>query len=227
MKEIIIFGTGEIGQLAYYYFTHDSPYQVAAFTADSEFIQEQTLMGLPVTPFENIIDTYPPEYFDMFVALSYRKMNSIRAEKYNAAKTKGYKLVSYVCSKSVLWDDLAIGDNCLILENQTIQPTVRIGSNVMIWSGNHLGHGSTINDHTYISSHVCISGHVEIGTNCFVGVNAAIKDFVRIGNGVFVSMGALVTKDIEDGAVVLGSRGTILPSDSETATSMKRMYFGM
>ena len=56
------------------------------------------------------------------------------------------------------------GDNCFILEDNTVQPFVRIGSNVTLWSGNHIGHDSTIGDHCFISSHVVVSGHVDIGT---------------------------------------------------------------
>jgi hypothetical protein len=30
MKKIVIFGTGDIGELAHFYFTHDSDYDIAA-----------------------------------------------------------------------------------------------------------------------------------------------------------------------------------------------------
>ena len=56
------------------------------------------------------------------------------------------------------------GDNCFILEDNTIQPFVSIGNNVTLWSGNHIGHDSTIDDHCFIASHVVVSGHVRVGT---------------------------------------------------------------
>lgn len=223
--KLIIFGTGEIGELAKFYFDHDSEYEVAGFTADDEFCQADVFQNLPLIPFSKIKDRFPPEQFAMHVALSYKKLNQIRAEKYFAAKALGYTLASYVCSKSVTWPDLTIGDNCFILENQTIQPTVKIGNNVMIWSGNHIGHASVIGDHTYISSHVCISGHTQIGEYNFWGVNATSRDFVKVGNQVFVAMGALVTRDIEDGSVVVGAQGEIYPADSKIARHLKQKYF--
>ena len=142
-------------------------------------------------------------------------------------KDKGYKLISYVCSKSVTWPDLSVGDNCLILENQTIQPTVQIGNNVMIWSGNHLGHKSHIGDHTYISSHVCISGYTIVGRNCFFGVNSTTKDQVKIGDSVFVAMGAMVTKDISSGAIVVGAQGDVFEAESKIAKKIKKKYFNI
>ena len=227
MKGVVIFGTGEIGELAHCYFKHDSEYKVVAFTADDEFVNSDNFNGLPLVPFSDLLERYPPDEYDAHVALSYNKLNQIRAEKYFAVKNLGYKLVSYVCSRSVYWPDLTIGDNCFILENQTIQPTVKIGSDVMIWSGNHLGHASVIGDHTYISSHVCISGHTEIGIHCFFGVNSTTRDFVKIGNSVFIAMGAMVTRDVEDGSVVVGAGGTVFPPDSETAIKLKRKYFNL
>jgi len=224
-KKLIIFGTGEIGSLARFYFDQDSAYEVVGFTADDSFIAGKVFEGLPLIPFSKATKLYPPDEFEMHIALSYKKLNMIRAEKYSTAKAIGYRLASYVCSKSVIWDDLTIGENCFILENQTIQPTVKIGSNVMIWSGNHLGHGSFINDHTYISSHVCISGHTEIGTHCFFGVNSTTRDFVKIGNGVFVGMGANVTRNIKNGSVVVGASGNVFAADSEIAVKLKKKYF--
>ena len=227
MNKLIIFGTGEIGELAHYYFKHDSEYDVVAFTADDAFVDSDTFNDLPLVAFSELTAQYPPDEYDAHVALSYNRLNQTRAEKYHAMKELGYSLASFVSTKSVTWPDLTIGDNCLILENQTIQPTVKIGSDVMIWSGNHLGHGSTIGDHTYISSHVCISGHTHIGTHCFFGVNSTTRDFVTIGNSVFVAMGALITRDIDDGAVVVGAQGTTFPSDSEVAIKLMKKYFNL
>lgn len=224
-KKLVIFGTGEIGYLAHYYFTHDSDYEVVAFTADEEYVTMDQFNGLPFIPINNLPDEYPPDEYAAHVGLSFMKLNQTRAEKYYMLKDMGYQLASYVCSKSVTWPDLTIGDNCFILENQTIQPTVKIGNNVMIWSGNHLGHRGEIGDHTYISSHVCIAGYVKIGTHCFIAINSTIRDFVKVGNSVFVAMDASVIKDVEDGAVVVGAKGMTFSKESDVAKKLKKNYF--
>src|SRR3546814_726615 len=132
----------------------------------------------------------------MHVALSYNRLNQLREDKYHSAKAAGYRLASYVCSRSVVWPDLSVGDNCFILENQTIQPTVKIGNNVMIWSGNHLGHGTQIKDHVYIASHVCIAGHCVIGERSFMGVNATTADFTTNPPAVITSAAARAAFEI-------------------------------
>jgi len=226
-KPVVIFGTGEIAELAHYYMVNDSNFEIVAFTADKKYITEDTFLNKPLVAFEEIEKHYPSSDFAMHVALSYNKLNLIREQKYHEAKSKGYELVSYVCSKSVFWNDLSVGDNCFILENQTIQPTVKIGNNVMIWSGNHLGHGCVIKDHTYLSSHICISGHTVIGERCFIGVNSTFKDFITVGDRVFVAMGALVTKDIKNDSVILGPKSTILTGEDEISVKLKKVYFNL
>jgi len=226
-KKLVIFGTGEIGTLARFYFDTDSQYEVVGFSADDEFATSDKFEGLPLVPFSNLTKAFAPDKVDVYVGLSYKKLNQVRAEKYYAVKKLGYKLASYVCSRSVYWQDLSVGDNCFILENQTIQPRVKIGNNVMIWSGNHLGHGAQICDHCYISSHVVISGHVIVGESSFLGVNSTIKDFVKIGPETFVAMCACVTKDVEKGSVVLGEAGVAYKADTKQAKLLKKKYFSI
>ena len=226
-KSLVIFGTGEIAELAHYYFTNDSNYEVVGFTCDDEYAKTDTFRGLPLVPFSQVTKRFPPDRHEGHVALSYNKLNEIRMHKYFAMKEVGYKLANYICTKSVSWNDLVIGDNCFILENQTIQPTVKIGNNVMIWSGNHLGHGCSIGDHTYLSSHICISGHTKIGERCFVGVNSTFKDFINVGDRVFVTMGALVTKDIKSDSVILGAQSSVLEITDEMARKIRKRYFNL
>ena len=201
MKKLIIFGAEDFAQVAHFYLTHDSPYEIVAFTANENFIKEKELFGLPIVPFENIERHYPPDRYGMFIAIGYSKVNKVRADKYYAAKSKGYKLISYINSKAVLWGDTEIGDNCFIFENQTIQPFVKIGNNVIIWSGNHIGHHSVIGDHCFITSHVVISGNVKIEPYCFLGVNATIRDGITIARECVIGAGAVILEDTQEKAV--------------------------
>lgn len=204
-KKLVIFGSGDIGQLAHFYFSSDSDYEVAAFTVDAEYIREESFCGLPVVAFEDIARRYPPESHACFVALSYSKLNAVRKEKYLAAKAMGYSLVSYVSSRATVLNEGRIGENCFILEDNTIQPFVTIGNNVTLWSGNHIGHHSTVHDHTFIASHIVVSGGVEIGEQCFIGVNATLRDHIKIGDSCVVGAGTLLLGDAEPEGVYIGA----------------------
>lgn len=203
-KLLIIFGAGDIAQLAHYYFSTDSTYEVVAFTVDAAYVGEDEFCGLPVVPFEELLNRYSPDKHELFVALSYSKLNQVRTEKYLAAKALGYRIASYISSHAMLLNDGRIGENCFILEDNTIQPFVSIGNNVTLWSGNHIGHHSTVHDHCFIASQVVVSGGVEIGEFCFIGVNATLRDHIKIGEKCVIGAGALLLSDAEPEGVYIG-----------------------
>jgi sugar O-acyltransferase (sialic acid O-acetyltransferase NeuD family) len=203
-KPLIIFGAADQAQLAYYFFSTDSNYEVVAFTVDESFITENEFCGLPVASFETVAKRYSPDTYDFFVALGYSKINQIRKEKYLAAKAMGYRIASYVSSRATMLNDGRVGENCFILEDNTVQPFVNIGNNVTLWSGNHIGHHSTIRDHSFIASHVVVSGGVEIGEQCFIGVNATLRDHIKIGDRCVIGAGTLILADAEAEGVYIG-----------------------
>ena len=203
-KPLVIFGAGDIAQLAHFYFCTDSNYEVVAFTVDAAYITVPEFCGLPVVPLEELPSRFLPDAHQMFVALSYSKLNEVRKEKYLAAKALGYRLATYVSSRATVLNGGMIGDNCFIFEDNTIQPFVAIGNNVTLWSGNHVGHHSIIHDHCFIASHVVISGGVEIGESCFIGVNAALRDHIKVGQKCVIGAGALLLADAEAEGVYIG-----------------------
>lgn len=204
-KPLVIFGAGDIAQLAHYYFSTDSAYEVVAFTVDAAYITSNEFCGLPVVPFDELENRYSRDTHEIFVALSYSKLNQVRKEKYLAVKALGYRRASYVSSHATVLNDGRIGENCFILEDNTIQPFVTIGNNVTLWSGNHIGHHSTVHDHCFIASHVVISGGVDIGEFCFIGVNATLRDHIKVGEKCVVGAGVLLLADAAPEGVYIGT----------------------
>jgi sugar O-acyltransferase (sialic acid O-acetyltransferase NeuD family) len=214
MEEIVIFGLGDIAQIANYYFKIDSNFKVVAFTVDREFIEESVFEGLPVVPFDEILTKYPPSKFKLFIAVSYTNLNKVREKKYFESKEMGYELVSYVSSKCTYLTQYEHGDNCFIFEDNTIQPFVEIGNNVTLWSGNHIGHHSIIHDHNFISSHVVVSGHCIINSNSFIGVNSTLGHKVIIGRENIIGAGSIITKSTKDYEVYVPAKTMKLEKSS-------------
>jgi sugar O-acyltransferase (sialic acid O-acetyltransferase NeuD family) len=205
LKRAVIFGTTGFAEVAHAYLSADSPYEIAAFTVHREFRTSEELLGLPVVPFEELEERYPPRDVDMFVAMGFGKVNKRRAEVYALCKSKGYRLLTYVNSRAIYWGELNVGDNCFILENNVIQPFVTIGNNVVLWSGNHIGHHSRIGDNCFISSHVVISGNCDIGNNTFIGVNATLRDGIKVAPECIIGAGALILKNTVERGVYQSS----------------------
>ena len=206
-KPVIIFGAGPFGEVAAAYLSRDSPREVIAFTVDGQFANSKTFGGLPLIPFEELLESPPPDRVDLLVALGYQGVNELRKGIYERCKQLGYGFVTYVSSRAMAMTDDRIGENTFVFEANVIQPFVEIGDNVVLWSGNHIGHHSQVGDHCFIASHVVVSGNVSIGERCFVGVNATFRDGISVGPRCVVGAGTVVLGDLEEGTV-LGATAT-------------------
>lgn len=204
-KKLVIFGLGETADVAHEYFTHDSEYEVVAFTADESFIKQSSFKNLPVVPFEDVDTLFPPDDYVLFVAATYNKLNRVRRTMFDKAKGKGYNLASYISSSAFVWHNVRIGENAMILENNVIQTNVVIGDNVILWSGNHIGHRTVIEEDVYISSHCVISGFCLLGKRSFLGVNCTFNDEITLGEDNVVGSGALIVRDSQPNQLLIGA----------------------
>ncbi|MCK5538518.1 MAG: acetyltransferase [Bacteroidales bacterium] len=200
MAKVVIFGVGQISEIAHFYLTTDSEHEIVAFTVDKEFIENDSFHDLPVVAYEDLVEKYPPNEYKIFIPISYKKVNKLRAEKFRDAKEKGYECVSYISSKATYYNT-PVGENCFIFENNVIQPFTKIGDNCILWSGNHIGHHTTIEDHCFLASHVVVSGSVTIGAYSFIGVNATIRDNIIIGKENVIGASSVILSNTEDRSV--------------------------
>ena len=217
MAKVIIFGVQDFAQLAKFYLQHDSEHEVVAFSVHKQYLPAgETFEGLPVVAFEDVEETFPASEFKFFAPMSPSRMNKLRESVYYQIRDKGYEMISYISSKATMFPGTSIGDNCFILEDNTIQPFTSIGNNVVLWSGNHIGHHSVIKDHVSFTSHVVLSGHCVVESFAFFGVNATIRDGIHIAEGSFIAMAAAITKDTEPWGVYKGNpakKGETLSKD--------------
>jgi sugar O-acyltransferase (sialic acid O-acetyltransferase NeuD family) len=211
MAKVIIFGVLDTADLAHYYLEHDSEHEVVAFSVNREYIQEESFRGLPLIAFEDVENIFPPSDYSFFAPMTGRNMNRNREAVYNQVKAKGYQFISYISSHATILDRKVIGENCFILEDNTIQPFTTVGNNVVMWSGNHIGHHGQIKDHVFFTSHVVMSGHCVIESYSFFGVNSTIRDYMTIAQGTLVGMASAVTKDTEEWGIYIGNPAKKVP----------------
>lgn len=205
MSKIVLFGTGRGADVAYRFLTKDTNHEIVGFTVDEKYMKSRQLRGLPLVPFEEVEKHYPPEEYRLFILLGYQAMNGLRQSKYETAKAKGYTLESYVASDIFRVEPITVGENCFILDNQSISLDVTIGNNVVAWSSNHIGDMTTIDDHVWLASHVTIAASVKVEKNVFLGVGATIATNVRLGASSFVGAHALISNDIAPDSVHVAS----------------------
>ncbi len=215
MEKVVLFGNSIYAESLYYWLTYDSTFEVAGFTVDREYINEDTLCGRPVVPFEQVESTFHPSSHKMLLALSFQRLNRLREEKYYQAKAKGYALITYLSSKATTWPGLISGDNCVVSEYASIGPRSEIGNDVTIGPNVVIGHHVVIKDHCFISAGSVILGGVTVGPYCLVGANATIKEGVTIAGECLIGSGVTITDDTREKGVYLGQSPELLSKPSD------------
>jgi len=212
MAKIVIFGASQFAEMIRFYLTNDSDHTVVAHTVDGDHMTGTVSQGLPIVPFDEIENIFSPDEHSMMIAIGAHKGNSLRAEKYESARTKGYHLINFVHSDASICSDLKVGENTIIDQFTMVHPGVRIGNNVIIISS-RIGHHSSIDNHCMISA-ATLGGGVNVGEYSFVGMNATVREQISIGRRCVVGAGALVLKNTKDDEVfrVRGTQPSKIPS---------------
>ena len=180
-------------------------YEICGFTLDRRYMTCETFHDRPVVAFEEVNRHFPPDEYAMLVLLGYQRLNALRRQKYEQAKANGYGFISYVNAHFYRAEELSIGENCFILDNQSISLDVKIGNNVVMWSSNHIGDMTVVEDHVWIASHVTVAADAVLGEASFLGIGATVGNRVRLGARSFVGAHALVLSDTAADSVILAT----------------------
>src|SRR5262249_18718727 len=70
-RSVVIFGVGDMAEVAHHYFVTDSNYDVVGFTVDRAHCDREAFQGLPVVAFDEVTRRFPPTNHDLFVAVGY------------------------------------------------------------------------------------------------------------------------------------------------------------
>ncbi len=203
---LVVFGAGQVAEVAWHCFEHDSPYEVVGFTVDPQYLGASTLLGLPVLPYAEACVRWPAADHSMFVAIAYGRLNQARAGTVARVQADGYRCANYVSSKALVAGEIVPDSNTFVMELNNLQPFSRLGRNVWLWAGNHVGHHAVIEDDCFLASHVVVSGAVTVGASSFIGVNATIRDNVRIGARNVIGAGVVILADTRDAEVYIGPK---------------------
>lgn len=201
MKKVIILGAGSWARLVKYYIESCTNWNIVAFTDDQKSIESDTYEGYPLIPLEMIDKKYPPKEFEMIMGIGYRRMSTIREQKYNEFRKKGYSFPNFIHQSAIL-NNLVLGDGNFIMENVVFEPFTTIGKDNVFMTSTMTAHDNIIGSHNFFSLCVCIAGDVTIGNNCFLGIHSSIRNSIKIDNYTLVGAGAYVCKSTEPYSII-------------------------
>ena len=202
--------------MAGFYFSDSTEFNLIGFCVDDEFYGEDTLIGYPIFRYNEFLSKNDATKFNIFVAVTYHKLNRHRQNILARCIGDGFLAASYVSPDARIHHSAEIGQHNFIFEDNVIQPGCRIGNNNVLWSGNHIGHHSIIGNHNFISSHCVFSGHITLGNNCFFGVNSTVSNNVEIDSFVWAEPNSLIQRRIEKGSIIKST-----PSEISKVSSFK------
>lgn len=204
-KAIVIVGAGEFARIAAEYFSKDSEYRVAGFSAERKFIKAPSLDGLPVAAFEDIVRKFPPKTHDVFVAVTFTAINTARERLTLAAEKKGYTLARFVSSKSFVDSTARVGPGSFVYDLASVQPFSRVGKGVVIGSLCQIAHRAEIGDFAYLASSATVGGFCRVGSRGFLGLNSTLADRTAMAAGAALAAGAVLTRDASKPNVYRGN----------------------
>lgn len=221
MRKIIIIGDNEFAEIASLYFEKDYGYETVAFCVEEKYLTRTEILGHPVVAYEKLLNLFPPGEYGFFAAPVYTQLNRLRQRFYEQCKAWGYIPLTYKSPHAFVWENVEIGENSFIFEDNTVQYNAKIGNNVILWSGNHIGHSAIIEDNVFISSHVVVSGYTKVGKNSFLGVNSTLGNNIIFPENSILAAGSVTTKSFADkGGIYVGN-----PARKITKTAYE--YFGI
>ena len=215
MEKLVIFGNSAVAHEVFYGFKYDSSYEVVGFAVDKAYLKEDTFHDLPVVPFEEVTEHFPPDEYNMFIAVGYVDMNRLKADRFKKAKEMGYTLVNYISSKTDIGPETVFGENCYVGDFSKVGPFATVGDNIFIAHQVLIGHDVVVKDHCYVSAGAVVLGYSSIDAYCFIGPNATIRNKIHIAEGCVVGAGAAILEDTQEREVYVGRSAQRLPITSD------------
>lgn len=178
--------------------------QPAGFLDDDRSLAGATFLGLPVLGCLGDLLRIPHDA--VVVAIG---DNAVRARVFGALP-KSESLTVARHPSAVLASSCSIGAGSMICAGVVVNPSSRVGVNVILNTGCTIDHHNMIGDHAHIAPGVHLGGNVKVGEGALVGIGATVMPGCTIGAWSVVGAGALVKDDVPDGATAVGIPARVL-----------------
>lgn len=221
MKPVIVYGNSALSKMLFCDAEGDPNFQIVAFTAQRQYITGPVLFGVPVIDACDIAALYPPDKFDMVLALGGYSDMRLRAQNYRDVKAMGYHLCNYLSRKADVMPGLQMGENNLVIGSAHIGMEGRMGNNNVIRQNVYLGHNFQLGDHNMISAGCTIGGYCSMGSACFVGLGATVINNVNVADETLIGAGSVVIRDTEPHSKVVGNPARVIGYHREEGIKME------
>jgi len=202
-KRVVVYGRRLLSKMLFFDAIDQDDFNIVAFCVDREYLDESgKFCDLPQIAFEDIEMIYPPSEFDMVVLDASLIQDSVL---FNKAKSKGYYLRNYISKKSVVFNDITMGENNIIFELCYIGPETILGDNNIIRQKVYIGHELKMGSHVIITASTTIGGVCTIDDNVYIGLNSTISNNIHIKQKSLIGAGSVVIRDVDENTKNVGN----------------------
>ena len=208
-----IFGTSQFAEVLSSYIWTDSE-TTGKYIVDEKYLNSSSNLCNLISWEDFIKTVIPNDEIEIYIAIGYNNMNSIRESIYHRIKKYGYKIGTYIHPSDIVSSTSVIGEGCILLENVIIQPYVKCGVCNIFWSNVNLCHHTSIGNFNFFAASSAVLGRIEVGSNCFIGCNSTIKNEVKIADKTLIGAGAYCSQNTKEFEVVVPVRSVSLNKKS-------------
>lgn len=164
-----------------------------------------------VLAFHELISKFSDSKIHCCVAIADK---DVREKLTNKCLKNGIQMMS-IRSKSVVMDEVKLGEGSVLSPFVTITSNVSIGKSFHANIYSYVAHDCVIGDYVTFAPAVKCNGNVHIGSGVYVGTGAIIHPGTKdkpiiIGKNSKVAAGAVVTKSVPENVTVIGNPAQIL-----------------
>jgi hypothetical protein len=142
----------------------------------------------------------------------------VRASVFTRLQQSGVRPSTLISPHATLGAGTVIGDGSIIDAGVRVTSNVHFGRSLYAGSNCIVGHDTRIGEFVSLFPGAIVSGDVRIGNFVTIGTGANIINGVSIGEGATVGAGAVVVRDVRPGVTVVGVPARVL-GESERETN--------
>ena len=226
MRKIIVFGNTIVSKVLWEDIARfgSKEFLIEAFTTEKQYLDSDTFCDRPLVDFEGIEKRYPPDEYDVILAVGLISNLRERLELHKKIKAKGYYCPNYISPLADVSPSVKMGENNIIHPFVKISTDAVMGSGNIVWGNSLVGMRCVIGDGTVLSAGCVVAGNCIIGDSCYVGAGAVIRDHTKIADEVLVGAGAVVVKNTEAYTAYVGNPAKPLSTHKDTGITIRMDY---
>jgi sugar O-acyltransferase (sialic acid O-acetyltransferase NeuD family) len=219
MDKLVLVGTSSLAAEILDFIERYQLYEVVGFTVNESYIKENTFLGKPVFPIEELDNHIDKNHVKLFSTISwYNYLNRARKKVFDELKSKGYVFANLISPHAIV-NAKEIGEGNWVLDNVNIRYGVSIGNDNVFDTGCFVSHYSVIGNHNFLCGYCAVAGHCLLGDRNFIGLKSTIYNRVSVGDMCVVGGNAIVKKDLPDFSLVVADNSFVKQCDEEKIES--------